>query len=53
VDAAPVKVYGDATVLFPLLIAATFARSFKPKPPLHPLPRATSELTRTDSGYLS
>jgi deoxyhypusine synthase len=28
VDATPVKVHGDATVLFPLLVAATFAKRF-------------------------
>jgi len=30
-DAEPVKVYGEATLLFPLLVAQTFARDFKPE----------------------
>ncbi len=28
-DARPVKVYGDATILFPLLVSQTFARSWQ------------------------
>jgi deoxyhypusine synthase len=28
-DARPVKVYGDATILFPLLVSQTFARRWK------------------------
>lgn len=30
-EANPVKVYGDATILMPLLISQTFARNFIPK----------------------
>mmetsp|Transcript_22976 Transcript_22976/g.38460 ORF Transcript_22976/g.38460 Transcript_22976/m.38460 type:complete len:368 (+) Transcript_22976:420-1523(+) len=30
-DADPVKVHGDATILFPLLVAQTFAKRFEPK----------------------
>lgn len=32
VDAAPVKVYCDATIAFPLIISQTFAKHWKPKP---------------------
>ncbi|KAK3275721.1 hypothetical protein CYMTET_16165, partial [Cymbomonas tetramitiformis] len=32
-DAKPVKVYGDATLVFPLLVAQTFATSWEPKKP--------------------
>ena len=28
-DAKPVKVYADATVVFPLIVAETFAKDFK------------------------
>jgi deoxyhypusine synthase len=28
-DAHPVKVYGDATILFPLLVSQTFAKSWQ------------------------
>jgi deoxyhypusine synthase len=31
IDADPVKVHGDATILFPLLVAQTFAKRFEPK----------------------
>ncbi|GIL67022.1 hypothetical protein Vafri_20411 [Volvox africanus] len=34
VDAKPVKVCGDATILFPLLISQTFARHWRPCEPL-------------------
>jgi deoxyhypusine synthase len=30
-DAKPVKVYADATLVFPLLVAMTFAKNFEPK----------------------
>merc|ERR1712142_1207009 len=30
--ATPVKVYADASLIFPLLVAETFARNFKPTP---------------------
>lgn len=30
-DAQPVKVYGDATILFPLLVSQTFAKSREQK----------------------
>lgn len=30
--ARPVKVYGEATIIFPLLVAETFARNYKPPP---------------------
>lgn len=30
-EANPVKVYGDATILMPLLISQTFAKNFVPK----------------------
>ena len=33
-DAQPVKVCGDASILFPLIISQTFARNWEPKPPL-------------------
>ena len=52
VDAHPVKVYGDATILFPLLVAQTFARNFMPKPKLFKQLSGVADLTRTDSGYL-
>lgn len=31
-DARPVKVCGDASILFPLIVSQTFARHWKPKP---------------------
>ncbi|KAI0235179.1 Deoxyhypusine synthase [Lamellibrachia satsuma] len=30
-DASPVKIYGEASIIFPLLVAETFARTFKPE----------------------
>ena len=30
-DATPVKVYGDASILFPLLVSQTFAKCWQPK----------------------
>jgi deoxyhypusine synthase len=30
-DAKPVKVYGEATLIFPFIVAATFAKDFKPE----------------------
>jgi len=30
-DATPVKVYSDATLVFPLIVAETFAKNFIPK----------------------
>lgn len=30
IDATPVKVYGDASILFPLLVSQTFAKKFEP-----------------------
>lgn len=32
IDAKPVKVYGDATILFPLLVSQTFARHYEDRP---------------------
>lgn len=32
IDAKPVKVYGDATILFPLLVSQTFARHYDTRP---------------------
>jgi deoxyhypusine synthase len=34
IDAKPVKVCGDATILFPLLVSQTFVRHWKPVEPL-------------------
>lgn len=33
-DATPVKVYADASIIFPLLVAMTFAKNWEPKPPM-------------------
>lgn len=33
-DAQPVKVCGDASILFPLIVSQTFARHWEPKPQL-------------------
>ena len=33
VDAKPVKVCGDATILFPLVVSQTFAKHWEPKGP--------------------
>jgi len=33
-DATPVKVYSEATIVFPLLVAMTFAKHWEAKPPL-------------------
>jgi len=33
-DATPVKVYADASIVFPLLVGMTFAKHWEPKPPL-------------------
>jgi deoxyhypusine synthase len=33
-DAQPVKVCGDASILFPLIVSQTFARHWQPKPAL-------------------
>lgn len=30
-DAKPVKIYADATLVFPLLVAQTFAKNFEPR----------------------
>jgi deoxyhypusine synthase len=31
IDANPVKVYGEASIIFPLLVSQTFAKDFKPQ----------------------
>ncbi|KAG2423829.1 hypothetical protein HXX76_014989 [Chlamydomonas incerta] len=52
VGAQPVKVYGDATVFFPLLLSQTFAKNFKPKDSPTPQPRPESPNTPTVSSAL-
>ncbi|KAG2493653.1 hypothetical protein HYH03_008168 [Edaphochlamys debaryana] len=43
IDAKPVKVSGDATILFPLIISQTFAKHFKPREPEPEPPKAEAK----------